>query len=72
MQFIKKYWWAILLVAVIVYLLWKSMKSTKDDSGKTGTYINVGGQMLPATPITDAQGNVPTPVEIDLTNLHKG
>ena len=62
MEFIKKYWWAILIVAVLAYLLWKSMKPKTDaDSEDTDIYIESGGILYPSRPITDAQGNVPTP-----------
>lgn len=68
MQFLKKYWWAIALVAVIVYLLWKSMRP-KTENQNTGDFIYVNGTPIPSRPITDAQGNVPTPIELDLNNL---
>jgi len=62
MQLLKKYWLAILIIAVLAYLLWKSMKP-KTDAGSedTGTYIESGGILYPSRPITDAMGNVPTP-----------
>ena len=68
MQFLQKYWWAIALVAVIVYLLWKSMKP-KDEKESVDDYTYVNGRPVPSRPITDAAGNVPTPIELDLDNL---
>lgn len=76
MQFLKKYWWAILLVAVVIYLLWKSMKDSKSassDTSKNGVTLNVGGVEYPAKPITDSQGNPVVATELDLSTLpHRG
>ena len=60
MQFLKKYWLAILIIAVLAYLLWKYIKP-KEGAEDTGTYIESGGILYPSRPITDAMGNVPTP-----------